>query len=181
MSAITQHKNSKRTRSGRGDSRSGQNAIEFALGFTIFFSLLMGAMTFGWILFVKSTLSQSVQAAVRLAITAPDGGALGQDAVLKEEIKRFSIGLINDSNEDLVTIEYFSPNCIDDPLTVVNECSTASNAARNIIAIRIEGYEVPIIGGPLLGLDAAGVVSLSAVAMDKVEPYPGAAPNRNPL
>jgi len=165
----------------RRGGRSGQTVIEFALGFIIFLSLLMGAMTFGWILFVKSTLSQSVQAAVRLAITGPAGGAAGQDAVLKDEIKRFSIGLINDSNEDLVTIEYFAPNCIDDPLTVVNECATTSNAARNIIAIRIDNYDVPIIGGPLLGLDAAGVISLSAIAMDKVEPYPGVAPNRNPL
>ena len=157
----------------------GQAIIEFSLCFLLFLSIMIAIFNFGWLLFTKATLNQAVQAGVRFAITGPDGGAAGQDAIIKDVVKEHSIGLINDSNLDQLHIEYFRPNCLDDPGTPVNECATTANSARNIIAIRISDYEVPFVASILMGVLANGA-TFSVTAMDKVEPFPGATPGRDP-
>jgi len=169
-----------RLRDSKRGRQSGQNLIGFSLCFILFLSLLLALFNFGWALFTKATLHQAVQAAVRFAITGPDGGDAGQDAVIKDVVKRYSIGLINDNNIDKVHIDYFRPNCIDNPATESNECATIDNSARNIISVRITDYEVPFVA-PMLTSVIGNGVTFSVIAMDKVEPFPRGASRRTPL
>ncbi len=166
------------TQSKRRRTQAGQNMIEFALVFLIFLSFFVAMFNFGWALFVKATLHQAVMAGVRYAITGPDGGAAGQDAAIKDVVKKYTIGLINDSNDSAIKIEYFRPNC-NEP--VFADCITPLNTARNIVAVRIEDYQLPVIAPQLMSLMSGTNFRFSVVAMDKVEPFPGGAPNRNPI
>jgi hypothetical protein len=115
---------------------------------------------------------------VRYAVTGPDGGAAGQDAAIKDVVKQYTIGLINDSNDDKIKIEYFLPDC---SAPNFSDCLTTMNTARNIVAVRIEDYELPMIAPQLMSAMAGTDFRFSVVAMDKVEPFPGGAPNRNPV
>ena len=162
----------------RRHRQAGQNMIEFALVFLIFISFFMAMFNFGWALFVKATLHQAAMAGVRYAITGPDGGAAGQDAAIKEVVKQSTIGLINDSNDETITIEYFRPDCAE---PVFADCVTTFNSARNIVAVRIDDYQLPVIAPQLMSLMAGTDFRFSVVAMDKVEPFPGGAHNRNPV
>jgi len=152
--------------------------VEFALVFLIFISFFVAMFNFGWALFVKATLHQAAMAGVRYAVTGPDGGAAGQDAAIKNVVKQYTIGLINDSNEDRIKIEYFRPDC---SAPVFSDCITPFNTARNIVAVRIEDYQLPVIAPQLMSLMTGTDFQFSVVAMDKVEPFPGGAPNRDPI
>ncbi len=72
----------------------GQAIVEFSLCFLLFLSIMIAIFNFGWLLFTKATLNQAVQAGVRFAITGPDGGTAGQDAIIKDVVKEHSIGLM---------------------------------------------------------------------------------------
>lgn len=165
-------------RCGGRKTENGQSMVEFSLVFLLFLSFLVAMFNFGWALWVKATLHQAVQAGVRYAITGPDGGAAGQDAAIKEVVKRYTVGLINDSNLDKVKIEYFRPNCT---APVFADCATTENSARNIVAVRVEGYDLPVIAPQLTSLMTGSSLRFSVVAMDKVEPFPGGAPRREPV
>ena len=87
-----------------------------------------------------------------LPLRVPDGGAAGQDAIIKDVVKEHSDRSHQRQQLGIsCTSEYFRPNCLDDPGTPVNECATTANSARNIIAIRISDYEVPFVASDIDG------------------------------
>ena len=152
--------------------RTGQAIIEFSLCFLLFISIVLATGSFCFWIFAKATLRHAVRGGVRFAITGQtlNGplGPLGQDEVIKDAVVANAWPFLADaSDRAAIKIEYF----------LADGTPTNNNAARNVVVVSVEDYQVPLmVAAPIFPLP--NLVSFNVSAVDKVEPFPGAPPLR---
>ena len=165
----------RRLPSGRDGRRERGNAfVEFALVFLLLLTMIVGMFEFTWVLFLRATFHHAVREGVRAAITG-DPGANGLDSRIKSVIQQNSFGLLKQADLDAhVSVEFFDANCAG--IT----CPLANAEAGSIVRVGIRCYDLTPITN-LIRKDPQGAAfpfSLSVSASDKMEPFPGAPPNR---
>ena len=110
---------------------------------------------------VKNTVQSAVREGVRYAVTGQTVSGLGQDASIQTVVENNSLGFLNSSNANLISITYYNPNT----LAVVS--GIGSNAPGNIVQVQVTGlswvWMVPY------ARDSAPL-QISATSMDIVEP-----------
>ncbi|MCB9386113.1 MAG: pilus assembly protein [Bryobacterales bacterium] len=148
-------------------------------------TMIVGMFEFTWVLFVRATFHHAVRAAVRFAITGGDGSGL--DDEIKQVIKENSFGLLNDADLDAyVGVEFYDPNCGSGATCPAGGAASAGVAdaeAGSIIRVTISCYDMTPITTLVRKTPSGGAFPfvLSVSATDKMEPYPGAPPNRGTL
>jgi Flp pilus assembly protein TadG len=149
-------------------ARKGNAFVEFALVFVIFMAIIFAAFDFSFAIFVKATLHHAVREGVRFAISGRTLPGMAHDPSIKQVVKDNALSLLNDPALDsTIQVRYYLADGFG---------GTPNNAAGNIVVVSVEGYQVLPVG-PLLR--AANPISLTVSALDKMEPFPGAAPARN--
>lgn len=148
----------------------GQAIIEFALCFLIFISLILATFNVCFWIFAKSATRRAVREGVRFAITGrtlngPQGNPLGQDSVIKQVVVRNAWPFVQNPDDlDKIKIEYFQANGDPTPGGI--------NLARSTIMVSVVDYQVSsVANSPLFPFP--GIFSITARAVDKVEPFPG--------
>jgi len=175
----------RRINADRRGAETGNAFVEFALVFLLLLTMIVGMFEFTWVLFVRATFHHAARSAVRYAITGGDGSGL--DDEIKQVIKANSFGLLNDSElDEYVGVEFYDPDCPSGatcPAGGAASAAVANAEAGSIIRISIRCYDMTPIT-TLIRKDAQGgpfPFVLSVSASDKMEPFPGAPPNRGTL
>jgi Flp pilus assembly protein TadG len=151
----------------QGNTRRGNAIVEFALVFVVFMAIIFAAFDFSYAIFVKATLHHAVREGVRYAISGRTLPGLGHDASIKQVVKDNALALLNGpEGDELIKVNYYLADGFG---------ATPNNAAGNIVVVSVEDYQVAPVG-PLLR--AANPITLTVSALDKMEPFPGAAPPR---
>jgi Flp pilus assembly protein TadG len=151
----------------QGNPRHGNAIIEFALVFVVFMAIIFAAFDFSYAIFVKATLHHAVREGVRFAISGRTLPGYAHDGSIKQVVKDNALGLLNSPEKDeLIKVNYYLADGFG---------ATPNNAAGNIVVVSVEDYQVAPVG-PLLR--AANPIILTVSALDKMEPFPGAAPPR---
>jgi Flp pilus assembly protein TadG len=126
-------------------------------------------------IFIQNTLRNAVREGVRYAITQQTDLVNGQDAAIKNVIKRNSVGFISDSDltaspaRSTIVIQYY------DPVTLVEKTGNASNAGGNICVITVTVQHAWM--APLWR--STGLLTYSASSSDVMEAPPlGVLPGR---
>jgi hypothetical protein len=175
-----------------GGRRDGNAYVEFALVFLLLLTLIVGLFEFTWVLFLRATFHHAVREGVRHAITGNPGqgtsGTLGLDDSIKQVIKRNSFGLLNDAALDAhVAVEFFDASCNGQ----ASGCGTGGGApatsaaeAGSIVRVSINCYSLTPITtlirkDPTTG--GASPFTLTVSSSDKMEPFPGAPPDRGTM
>ena len=134
--------------------------LEAALALPPLFMLLFATIDFSVALFVRNTIISAVREGVRYAVTGQTSSGLGQNASIKKVVETDSMGFLNSSNANLISITYYSPTT----LSVVT--GTGSNSPGNIVQVQVSGlswaWMVPY------GRSATPL-SISATASDIIE------------
>jgi hypothetical protein len=147
---------------------SGSALVEFALIALLFLSIVFVSFNFFFWVFAKAALHSAVREGARYAITGQTSPLVGQDASIRQVVRDNAFGLLNSAPASAITVEYFAAD---------GSGPTASNAAGNIVVVSVLSF-TPATISPLFGF--AYPISLSVRAVDKVEPFSGAAPARTP-
>lgn len=180
----------KQARSDRAcDPGSGNAFVEFALVFLLLMILIVGMFEFSWMLFVRATLHHAVREGVRHAITGNSLASIqspqGLDASIKEVIKRSSFGLLDDAALAAhLSIEFFDPTCAGQICAAGGAASPAVAPAESgsIVRVSIQCYDITPITSLIRDPDQVSgqplPFTLSITASDKMEPFPGGAPDR---
>jgi hypothetical protein len=165
-----------------GERRRGNAYVEFALVFLLMLTLLVGAFEFTWVLFIRATLHHATREAVRSAITANPPGAYSAafDDYLKSIIRTNTFGLLSTAELDAhVDIEYFDADCNG------ASCPIAAAEAGSVVQVSIRCYQVYPISSLIRARDpGTGQLvpfSVNVSSSDRLEPFPGAPPNRGTL
>jgi Flp pilus assembly protein TadG len=181
------HETDPAARSLRRDGRSGNAFVEFALVFILLLTMIVGMFEFTWVLFLRATFHHAVREGVRYAITGNPGPS-GLDSAIKQRIKQSAFGLLSDADlNNHVSIEFFDPACPSGATCPAGGAASAGQAAAlagSIVRVGINCYSLtPITNlvrkNPQTG--AAFPFALTVTASDKMEPFPGAPPNRGTL
>ena len=111
--------------------QKGNTALEAALVILPTMALCFSLLDFPLMLFIQDSVANAVREGVRFAITQQTGAG-GQDSAIKDVVKKYSMGFINDSAISAgtanITIQYYDPS-----LTAVS--GTNSNASGNICVV----------------------------------------------
>jgi Flp pilus assembly protein TadG len=130
---VNRDKNRRRAR------QSGNSFLEMALVITPFFALTLSIIELALPIFQKSTFTHAVREGCRYGITfqtAYNGTTYGsQTAAITAVVENNSMGFINSSNANLVTVQYYNSSTF----TEVTGTSSA-NADGNIIVVSISGF-----------------------------------------
>jgi Flp pilus assembly protein TadG len=150
------------TENRRRRARQRGNAmLEGALALPPLLMLLFATIDFSIAILVKNTVQSAVREGVRYAVTGQTVGGLGQDASIRTVVENNSLGFLNNSNGNLISITYFNPNT----LSQVN--GVGSNAPGNIVQVQVTGlswaWMVPYAR-------SSAPLQISATSTDIVEP-----------
>lgn len=121
--------------SNRRNRQRGSTMLEAAFALLPLFTLMFGVIDFSMAIFLRSTLQNAVREGVRYAVTYQTMSGLCQDASIQTTVKNNSVGFINSTNANLVTVRYYLPTNLTTPVTGTN-----SNSPGNVVEIGVEGY-----------------------------------------
>lgn len=143
-------------------NQRGNAILESAIILGPMFMMLFAIVDFSIAILLKNTLIEAVREGVRYGVTGQTiAGAGGEDNSIKQIVQNNSLGFLNSTNTNLITVTYYSPTT----LTVVT--GTGSNAPGNVLQVQVTGFSwawmVPY------GRSAAPL-QLSAASSDIVEP-----------
>jgi hypothetical protein len=163
----------------KGQRRSGNAYVEFALVFLLLLTLLVGTFEFTWVLFVRATFHHAAREAVRSAITGDPPAAYSGafDNYVKSVIQQNTFGLIKGADLDAhVDIQYFNPDCAG------TSCEIPNAEAGSVVQVSIRCFEVYPVSSLIRARDpGTGQMvpfSINVSSSDRLEPFPGAPPNR---
>src|SRR5262245_9155922 len=125
----------------------GSQSIELALNLLPFLGILFLILSIGWAIFAKASLQHAVAEGVRYAVTSQTKSGMGQDDSIKSVVQSNSMGILNGTNMNLVTIQYYTIDAATGDLI-----KTTSNLGGNIVEVSVEGYTAK----PLLPIIAWG-------------------------
>ena len=120
-----------KTRSGQ----RGNTILESAFIMTPFFVLMLGVVDFSTTIFLKSTLQNSVNQAVRYAATGQTLPGLCHEASIRKVIQDNSLGLLSKDNESLVNVNYYSLADLSQPIA-----GPHGTDAGNVVEVSIRNY-----------------------------------------
>ena len=140
--------------------------VEFALTALLFLTIIFASFNFFYWTFAKAALHSAVREGARYAITGQTTPPFGQDDSIRQVVKANAFGLLNSAPASAITVEYSAAD---------GSGPTGSNAAGTIVVVSVLNFTPDAIA-PLFGFQYP--ISLSVRAVDKVEPFPGAAPAR---
>jgi len=107
--------------------------LEAALALPPLFMILFATIDFSVALLVKNTITSAVREGVRYAVTGQTASGLGQNASIQQVVESDSLGFLNSSNANLITITYYNPTT----LAVVT--GVGSNSPGNIVQVQVSG------------------------------------------
>lgn len=143
--------------------RRGSAILEGALVFLPFMAIAFAIMDYSVGIFVKAVLMNAVREGIRFAVTQQTGAG-GQDAAIKAVVTSNSFGFLNNSNQNLIGITYYSSQ------TLAQANGVGSNAGGNICVISVTGFPWTWFA-PIWRPSAA--FSFSASSSDVMESPPG--------
>jgi Flp pilus assembly protein TadG len=114
-------------------SQNGNAMLEAALALPPLFMILFATIDFSVALLVQNTITSAVREGVRYAVTGQTLNGLGQNASIISVIESDSLGFLNTSNQNLISITYYNPTTLQ-VVTGVN-----SNAPGNIVQVQVNG------------------------------------------
>jgi Flp pilus assembly protein TadG len=168
---VNRDKNRRRAR------QSGNSFLEMALVITPFFALTLSIIELALPIFQKSTFTHAVREGCRYGITfqtAYNGNTYGsQTAAITAVVENNSMGFINSSNANLVTVQYYNSS------TFAEVTGTSSaNADGNIIVVSISGFTHNwmnpinwVSGGTTFSVTGTPL-TISATSADRLESLP---------
>lgn len=147
---------------------SGQSIVEMAFAITVFLSLLMTTVDFGWMFSNKLTLQNAVRQAGRYAITGQCIGSSGSCSVSRynsilQTVESYSLGLITTHNASSdVTI-----SCINQG----GGCPNGAGGPGDIVTITVT-YPYPFVTPFLAPLFHNHSYTIKVSAAFTNEPFP---------
>ena len=120
-----------KTRTGQ----RGNTILESAFIMTPFFVLILGVVDFSTTTFLKSTLQNSVNQAVRFAATAQTLPGMCHEASIRKVLQDNSFGLLSKANENLVSVNYYSLGDLSQPIA-----GPHGTDAGNVVEVSIRNY-----------------------------------------
>ena len=148
---------------GPKKGRKGSQIVEAALVFVPFCAMVFLLMDVAWAIFVKATLQSAVREGARYAMTGSTSGGSGQLASVKAVVQNYSMGLLNGSRANTITVQFYTPGT----LTL-----TSSNQGGNLVIVSVVNYPfVPL--APFMHSKAA--LNLTIRSGDRLESLPGGA------
>jgi Flp pilus assembly protein TadG len=168
---VNRDKNRRRAR------QSGNSFLEMALVITPFFALTLSIIELALPIFQKSTFTHAVREGCRYGITfqtAYNGTTYGsQTAAITAVVENNSMGFINSSNANLVTVSYYNSS------TFANVTGTSSaNADGNIIVVSISGFThnwmnpINWVSGGTTFSVTGSPLTINATSADRLESLP---------
>jgi Flp pilus assembly protein TadG len=162
---------------GKFGNRRGNTIVELALVITPFMALCLAIVELSLPIFKKSTFTSAVREGCRYGITYQttyNGTNYGsQTAAIKAVVQANSMGFLNSTNANLITVKYY------DEATFVDVTGTSNaNADGNIVEVALSGYThswmVPINWsyGPRSFQVTNNPLSINAVSADRLESLP---------
>jgi Flp pilus assembly protein TadG len=143
---------------GKRSSRQGQKgaaAVEFALIGIVFFTLLLGIIEFGRLLFTWNSVAEATRWGARVAVVCDK-----DDPAIKERMRRVA-GLLTDGN---ITVRYLNPP------NAVNTCDKTNCKS---VEVSVSGATfTPLI--PFLGLTLTIPPFTTALPRESMESINGA-------
>jgi Flp pilus assembly protein TadG len=176
---VKQDKNRRRTR------QAGNSFLEMALVITPFFALTLSIIELSLPIFEKSTFTDAVREGCRYGITfqtAYNGtNYTSQTAAITAVVENNSMGFINSSNANLVSVQYY------DSTSFANVTGTSSaNADGNILVVSISGFThnwinpINWVSGGTTFSVTSNPLTISATSADRLETLPVGATRPSP-
>jgi len=156
--------------------QSGNTLVEMALVMVPFFALTLSIIELALPIFLKSTFVNAVREGCRYGITYQTSyngtGYSSQTAAIQAVVENNSMGFLNSSNANLITVQYYNSS------TFAQVTGTGANADGNIVMVSVAGYTYNWIN-PINWFYGANRFSitgtpltLSAVSEDRLETLP---------
>ena len=129
----------------------GNEVIEFTLCLFPILGFLFMTIDVAWMVFTRATLQNAVQQGMRFAVVSRGNYAspTAHKTAIKDSVKWWSRNMLRDK-DDLIKVEWYSPDDLSTPLPLVNSDGSPSsaNAAGNVVKVSVENF----IAAPLLGI-----------------------------
>ena len=158
---------SKSCRRRRGER--GAELVEFAMVLVPMISLVFLSVDAAWAIYAKASLQEAVREGVRYGVisqsTTSNGvttctGLSAENTAITQVVIGFSGGVLNSSNQNAISITYYSPTAPGTPLT------TGQLTPGNILQISVSGVSMPLLAPAFV---SKGPMTLSATAADVLE------------
>lgn len=162
----------------RAGSRKGSELLEFTLCFLPLTAMLILLIDASWAIYVKSTLAYAVHEGVRQGITIDSTQAAGTTltAMVQNIVQNNAQGMLAGATGlSKIHVDYFRVSSSDATKLVTVTQAGGGLMAGDIIQVSVQGYSLPALAPRIYNWKSAPDASpnsISAVAADRIEPFP---------